>query len=60
MNLGELEKNIDLTDKGLEYQIDRFQDEIVLKDGVLSASDKRGWKCKHSKRYKQQQQEKRY
>ena len=60
MNLGELEKNIDLTDKGLEYQIDRFQDEIVLKDGVLSASDKREWKCKHSKRYKQQQQEKRY
>ena len=60
INLGELEKNIDLTDKGLEYQIDRFQDEIVLKDGVLSASDTRGWKCKHSKRYKQQQQEKRY
>ena len=31
INLIELEKNIDVTDTGLEYQISRFQDERVLK-----------------------------
>ena len=38
-NLVELEKNIDITDKGLEQQISRFQDERVLKDDVISSGE---------------------